>query len=38
MPREEPAAATVRSVELTPDQLEDITWRNAFRWLGRELP
>ena len=34
MPREEPAAATVRSVELTPDQLEDITWRNAFRFLG----
>jgi len=34
MPREEPAAATVRSVELTPEQLEDITWRNAFRWLG----
>ena len=29
MPREDPAAATVRSVELTPDQLEDITWRNA---------
>jgi aminocarboxymuconate-semialdehyde decarboxylase len=36
MPREEPAAATVRSVELTPEQLEDITWRNAFRWLGTQ--
>jgi aminocarboxymuconate-semialdehyde decarboxylase len=38
MPREEPAAATVRSVELTPEQLEDITWRNAFRWLGTQSP
>jgi aminocarboxymuconate-semialdehyde decarboxylase len=38
MPRETPAAATVRSVELTPDQLEDITWRNAFRWLGTDPP
>jgi aminocarboxymuconate-semialdehyde decarboxylase len=38
MPREEPAAATVRSVELTPDQLADITWRNAFRWLGTDPP
>jgi aminocarboxymuconate-semialdehyde decarboxylase len=38
MPREEPAAETVRSVDLTPDQLEDITWRNAFRWLGTDPP
>ncbi|WP_214405637.1 amidohydrolase family protein [Pseudonocardia lacus] len=36
MPREEPAGATVRSVELTPEQLEDVTWRNAFRWLGTQ--
>lgn len=33
MPREDPAAATVRGLELTPDQLADITWRNAHRWL-----
>jgi aminocarboxymuconate-semialdehyde decarboxylase len=38
MPREDPAAATVRSVDLTPDQLDDITWRNAFRWLGTPPP
>jgi aminocarboxymuconate-semialdehyde decarboxylase len=36
MPREEPAGATVRSLDLTPDQLADITWRNAYRWLGRD--
>jgi aminocarboxymuconate-semialdehyde decarboxylase len=34
MPREHPAAATVRSLDLTPDQLDDITWRNAHRWLN----
>jgi aminocarboxymuconate-semialdehyde decarboxylase len=38
MPREEPAAATVRSVDLTPGELEDMTWRNAFRWLGIDPP
>jgi aminocarboxymuconate-semialdehyde decarboxylase len=38
MPREDPAAATVRSVDLTPDQLADITWRNAHRWLGLTSP
>jgi aminocarboxymuconate-semialdehyde decarboxylase len=32
--REEPAGRTLRSLELPPDQLEDITWNNAFRWLG----
>lgn len=37
MPREDPAAATVRSIGLTPEQLADITWRNAHRWLGLPL-
>lgn len=34
MPREEPAARTLRSMGLDPADLDDITWRNAFRWLG----
>jgi aminocarboxymuconate-semialdehyde decarboxylase len=34
MPREEPAGRTLRSLDLPADVLEDITWNNAFRWLG----
>ena len=34
MPREEPAGRTLRSLDLPADVLEDITWHNAFRWLG----
>ena len=34
MLREEPAGRTLRSLDLPPDVLEDITWHNAFRWLG----
>jgi aminocarboxymuconate-semialdehyde decarboxylase len=34
MPREEPAGRTLRSLDLPPAVLEDITWHNAFRWLG----
>jgi aminocarboxymuconate-semialdehyde decarboxylase len=34
MPREEPAGRTVRSLGLPPDAVDDITWNNAFRWLG----
>jgi aminocarboxymuconate-semialdehyde decarboxylase len=34
IPREEPAGRTLRSLGLPPDMLEDITWNNAFRWLG----
>jgi aminocarboxymuconate-semialdehyde decarboxylase len=34
MPREDPAGRTLRSMDLPPDVLEDITWNNAFRWLG----
>ena len=34
MPREDPAGRTLRSLGLPADVLEDITWNNAFRWLG----
>ncbi len=34
MPREDPAGRTVRSLDLPAQWLEDITWNNAFRWLG----
>ncbi len=34
MPREDPAGRTLRSMGLPPDAEEDITWNNAFRWLG----
>jgi aminocarboxymuconate-semialdehyde decarboxylase len=34
MPREDPAGRTLRSLDLSPAVLEDITWNNAFRWLG----
>jgi aminocarboxymuconate-semialdehyde decarboxylase len=34
MLREEPAGRTLRSMDLPADVLEDITWNNAFRWLG----
>ncbi|WP_129668187.1 amidohydrolase family protein [Phytoactinopolyspora endophytica] len=36
MPREDPAAKTLRSMDLPGDEWNDISWRNAFRWLGRE--
>lgn len=38
MPREDPCARTLRSLDLPPDVLEDITWHNAFRWLGVGAP
>ena len=34
MPREDPAGRTLRSLDLPAPVLEDITWNNAFRWLG----
>jgi aminocarboxymuconate-semialdehyde decarboxylase len=34
MLREEPAGRTLRSMDLPSDVIEDITWNNAFRWLG----
>jgi aminocarboxymuconate-semialdehyde decarboxylase len=38
MPREQPCARTLRSLELAPDVLEDITWHNPFRFLGIDAP
>ncbi|NEE00466.1 amidohydrolase family protein [Phytoactinopolyspora halotolerans] len=35
MPREEPAARTLRSMDLSEKEWEDVSWKNAFRWLGR---
>ena len=37
MPREQPCGRTLRSLELAPDALEDITWHNAFRFLGIDV-
>ena len=34
MPREQPAGRTLRSLGLPEDVVEDITWRNCFRFLG----
>jgi aminocarboxymuconate-semialdehyde decarboxylase len=36
MLREDPAGRTLTSMGLPAEQLEDITWNNAFRWLGVE--
>jgi aminocarboxymuconate-semialdehyde decarboxylase len=38
MPREDPCACTLRSLDLPVDVLEDITWHNTFRFLGIEAP
>ena len=38
MLREEPAAKTLRSMDLPDGEWQDISWRNALRWLGREVP
>jgi aminocarboxymuconate-semialdehyde decarboxylase len=38
MPREEPAGRTLRCMGLPSDVLEDITWRNCFRFLGLDAP
>jgi aminocarboxymuconate-semialdehyde decarboxylase len=38
MAREQPCARTLRSLELAPDVLDDITWHNAFRFLGIGAP
>src|SRR4051812_4305546 len=38
MLREDPAGRTLRSLDLPADQLEDIVWNNAFRWLGITPP
>jgi aminocarboxymuconate-semialdehyde decarboxylase len=38
MAREDPCARTLRTLDLSPDAMEDITWHNAFRWLGVDAP
>jgi aminocarboxymuconate-semialdehyde decarboxylase len=38
MPREQPAGRTLRSMDLPPAVLADITWNNAFRFLGADPP
>jgi aminocarboxymuconate-semialdehyde decarboxylase len=38
VPREDPCARTLRSLDLPGDVLEDITWHNTFRFLGIEAP
>jgi aminocarboxymuconate-semialdehyde decarboxylase len=38
MPREEPAGRSLRSLDLPAAVLDDITWHNAFRFLGIEPP
>jgi aminocarboxymuconate-semialdehyde decarboxylase len=37
MSRERPIARTLRSMGLPDEALEDIAWRNAFRWLGTDV-
>jgi aminocarboxymuconate-semialdehyde decarboxylase len=37
MLREEPVAKTLASMDLPEEEWEDISWRNALRWLGRDL-
>jgi aminocarboxymuconate-semialdehyde decarboxylase len=38
MPREDPAGRTMASLGLPDAVLHDITWDNAFRWLGVKAP
>ncbi|MEU6645558.1 amidohydrolase family protein [Saccharomonospora sp. NPDC046836] len=38
MPREDPTGRTLRSLDLPENVLADITWFNAFRWLGVDPP
>ena len=38
IPREDKAGATLRSMDLDPAVLDDITWHNAFRFLGVTPP
>ncbi|MGH8981550.1 MAG: amidohydrolase family protein [Acidimicrobiales bacterium] len=38
MPREQPIAKTLRSMDLAADVVDDICWHNAFRFLGIEPP
>ena len=38
MSREQPHGKTLRSLGLSDDDVQDIAWRNAFRWLGVSAP
>jgi aminocarboxymuconate-semialdehyde decarboxylase len=38
MPREQPAGRTLRSMDLPSAVLDEITWNNCWRFLGREAP
>lgn len=38
MPREQPCGRTLRMLDLEPAVLEDLTWNNAFRFLGVDPP
>lgn len=38
MPREQPAGRTLRAMGLPPEVLDDITWNNCWRFLGRDAP
>jgi len=38
MDREDPCGRTLRMLDLPQDVLDDITWNNAFRWLGIDPP
>jgi aminocarboxymuconate-semialdehyde decarboxylase len=38
MPREAPCGRTLRSMGLPSGEFEDITWHNAFRFLGIDTP
>jgi aminocarboxymuconate-semialdehyde decarboxylase len=38
MNRETPVGKTLRSLGLPDKDLDDITWHNAFRWLGIQAP
>jgi aminocarboxymuconate-semialdehyde decarboxylase len=38
MVRESPVGRTLRELELTQQELEAITWDNAFKWLGVPAP
>jgi aminocarboxymuconate-semialdehyde decarboxylase len=38
MNREQPVANTLRTLGLSPAEVDDITWYNCFRWLATEAP
>jgi aminocarboxymuconate-semialdehyde decarboxylase len=38
MTREQPVAKTLRSMDLSEEELDDILWRNCFRFLGIDPP